>query len=87
MSYFHWIVGGILALIWLSRLLDAALGMPKVADISLPVWSPKPDEPEPRVSIIVPARNEEEHIEQSLVQLLKLGYENYEVIAVNDLPT
>jgi len=87
MSYFHWIAGGILALIWLSRLLDAALGMGKVADISLPVWNPKPDVPQPRVSIIVPARNEQEHIEQSLLQLLKLDYENCEVIAVNDRST
>lgn len=84
MNYFHWIAGSLLALIWLSRLLDAALGMRKVPDISLPKWDPKPNSPKPRVSIIVPARNEEEHIEQSLAHLLKLDYDNYEVIAVND---
>ena len=86
MSYFHWIVGGILVLVWFSRLLDAALGMPKVADISLPEWDPEPAAPKgnPRVSIIVPARNEEEHIEQTLVRLLKIDYDNYEVIAVDD---
>jgi glycosyltransferase involved in cell wall biosynthesis len=39
------------------------------------------------VSIIVPARNEEEDIEQSLTRLLELDYENYEVIAVNDRST
>lgn len=87
MNYFHWIAGSILGLIWLSRLLDAAWGMRKVADISLPAWTPIPDGPQPRVSIIVPARNEEEHIEQSLVQLLSLDYDNYEVIAVNDRST
>jgi cellulose synthase/poly-beta-1,6-N-acetylglucosamine synthase-like glycosyltransferase len=84
MNYFHWIAGLLLALIWLSRLLDAAFGMRKVADISLPEWDPKPNGPKPRVSIIVPARNEELHIEQSLLQLLQLDYPNYEVIAVND---
>jgi cellulose synthase/poly-beta-1,6-N-acetylglucosamine synthase-like glycosyltransferase len=87
MSYFYWIAGTILALAWLSRLLDAAWGMPKVDDISRPEWNPKPDNPEPRVSIIVPARNEEEHIEATLLRLLALDYENYEVIAVNDRST
>jgi glycosyltransferase involved in cell wall biosynthesis len=61
--------------------------MPKVADISRPDWEPKPGNPRPRVSIIVPARNEQEHIEQTLVRLLALDYENYEVIAVNDRST
>ena len=89
MSYFHWIVGGILVLVWFSRLLDAALGMPKVADISLPEWDPEPAAPKgnPRVSIIVPARNEEEHIVQTLTQLMRINYDNYEVIAVNDRST
>ena len=41
----------------------------------------------PRVSIIVPARNEEETIEQALQTLLALDYDNYEVIAVNDRST
>jgi len=88
-SVFHWIAGGILALAWFSRLLDAALGMPKVADISLPQWDRKPATPKgnPRVSIIVPARNEEEHIGPALTTLLKLDYDNYEVIAVDDRST
>ena len=87
MTYFHWIAGSILALAWLSRLLDAALGMPKVADISRPEWDLEPGNPEPRVSIIVPARNEEEHVEQALLRLLALDYKNCEVIAVNDRST
>jgi cellulose synthase/poly-beta-1,6-N-acetylglucosamine synthase-like glycosyltransferase len=68
---------------------DAALGMPKVADISRPEWNRKPATPDgnPRVSIIVPARNEEEHIELALTTLLKLDYDNYEVIAVDDRST
>src|SRR6202790_3974050 len=88
-AIFHWIAGSILALVWFSRLLDAALGMPKVADISRPEWDRKPATPSgnPRVSIIVPARNEEEHIGPALATLLKLDYDNYEVIAVNDRST
>ena len=86
MSYFHWIAGSILALAWLSRVIDAALGMPKVANIARPEWNRKP-KGNPRVSIIVPARNEEDHIGPALAQLLKLDYANYEVIAVNDRST
>jgi glycosyltransferase involved in cell wall biosynthesis len=89
MSYFHWIAGTILALAWFSRIVDAALGMPSVADVSLPEWDRNPvsGAGNPRVSIIVPARNEEETIEQALHTLLALDYDNYEVIAVNDRST
>ncbi len=85
----HWILGSILALVWFSRLLDAALGMPKVADISRPEWNRRAATPggNPRVSIIVPARNEEEHIGAALTTLLNLDYDNYEVIAVDDRST
>lgn len=86
---FHWIAGSILALAWFSRIVDAALGMPKVADIARPEWDRVPATPQgdPRVSIIVPARNEGEHIRGTLVRLLALDYSNYEIIAVNDRST
>lgn len=89
MHYFHWIAGTILALAWVSRIIDAALGMPSVADISKPEWNrfANSASKNPRVSIIVPARNEEADIELSLTRLLELDYDNYEVIAVNDRST
>jgi len=89
MHYFHWIAGTILALAWFSRIVDAALGMPSVADVSKPEWDRDAvvAGDSPRVSIIVPARNEEEDIESSLRALLALDYDNYEVIAVNDRST
>ena len=85
----YWIAGGILALAWFSRIVEAALGMPHVANIARPEWDRRPGTTngEPRVSIIVPARNEEESIRQTLVQLLALDYSNYEIIAVNDRST
>src|SRR5208283_896827 len=85
----HWIAGGILALAWFSRILDAAFGFPSIADITRPEWDRRPatSNGDPRVSIIVPARNEEEHIRETLVQLLGLDYSNYEIIAVNDRST
>src|SRR5579863_7217009 len=89
MTDFWWVAGTILALAWFSRIVDAALGMPSVADVSRPEWDRNPvsSSGNPRVSIIVPARNEEQAIEQALNSLLALDYDNYEVIAVNDRST
>jgi glycosyltransferase involved in cell wall biosynthesis len=86
MIWIHWIAGSILALAWFSRIVDAALGMPKIADIAHPEWNRRPSN-NPRVSIIVPACDEQADIEQTLTQLLALDYDNYEVIAVNDRST
>jgi cellulose synthase/poly-beta-1,6-N-acetylglucosamine synthase-like glycosyltransferase len=86
MNYLWWIAGCILGLAWLSRIVDAALGVPKIPDVARPEWDRQPAD-HPRVSIIVPARNEEENIEEPLTRLLSLDYENYEVIAVNDRST
>ncbi|MFY9647722.1 MAG: glycosyltransferase family 2 protein [Terriglobales bacterium] len=85
----NWIAGGILALAWFSRIVEAALGMPRLADISRPEWDQRPATPngEPRVSVIVPARNEEADIRETLTKLLALDYSNYEIIAVNDRST
>jgi glycosyltransferase involved in cell wall biosynthesis len=84
-----WIAGIILALAWFSRIVEATLGMPNVADIAKPQWDRKPttENAQPRVSIIVPARNEAEHIRETLVNLLALDYSDYEIIAVNDRST
>jgi glycosyltransferase involved in cell wall biosynthesis len=89
MHYFYWIAGSILALAWFSRIIDAAIGMPSVADVSTSEWNRNPVSPSgnPRVSIIVPARNEERDIEACLTRLLELDYDNYEVIAVDDRST
>jgi glycosyltransferase involved in cell wall biosynthesis len=89
MPYLYWIAGIILALAWASRIVDAALGMPSVADVSRPEWNRNPVSASgnPLVSVIVPARNEEDTIEQGLRSLLSLDYGNYEVIAVNDRST
>src|SRR5215471_7535987 len=87
MHFILWAAGIILALAWFTRVTQAALGAPKIADIARPEWDlPIPPNPR-RVSIIVPARNEAESIGQSLKQLLALDYPNYEVIVVNDRST
>jgi len=83
---FHWILGTFLALAWISRLMAAFRGMPTIANVNSPEWDRKP-ESNPRVSIIVPACNEQATVHAALTTLLNLDYDNYEVIFVNDRST
>ncbi|MBO0910899.1 MAG: glycosyltransferase [Acidobacteria bacterium] len=89
MSYFHWILGTLLALTWFSRVMDAMLGMRTLVNISRPEWDRQPSTPRgnPRVTIIAPARNEEKSVGEALTRLLALDYSNYEVIAIDDRST
>lgn len=82
-----WSFSVFLGVVWLSRLLAAGLNMHKIADISRPAYDMTPLDASgsvPHVSIVVPARNEAEHIEAALLSLLELDYPEYEVIAVDD---
>jgi cellulose synthase/poly-beta-1,6-N-acetylglucosamine synthase-like glycosyltransferase len=71
-------------MLWVWRIADAALGMPSIADIATPAWDRLAPADAPRVSIVVPARDEENEIEPALRSLMQLDWPNYEVIAVND---
>lgn len=75
-----------MAAVWLWHTIAAVLGMPKVPDISGPEWvtSALEDERLPRVSIIVPARNEEAMIGDAVRSLLAIDYPNFEVLAIDD---
>ena len=84
MIYFHWIAGTLLALIWLSRVVDAVRGVPTIADIARPEWDRTPEATGNRLAVVVPACNEEDSIEQALRRLIALDYPHYQVIAVND---
>jgi glycosyltransferase involved in cell wall biosynthesis len=84
MIYFHWIAGTLLALIWLSRVVDAVRGVPTIADIARPEWDRTPEATGNRLAVVVPACNEDDSIEQALRRLIALDYPNYQVIAVND---
>jgi glycosyltransferase involved in cell wall biosynthesis len=86
-NVFHWIAGWILGLVWLSRVIDAGLGVRKIPDISLPEWDREPAVPHPSVAIIVPARNEEESIEQAMLRLEALDYDNYQIVVIDDRST
>src|SRR5213080_3958597 len=86
MLLFFWVSGLLLAGIWLWLLANVIFGMPKVVDISQPGWDAT-TAVLPRLSVIVPARNEAEHIRGCLTSLLSLDYPSLEVIAVNDRST
>jgi len=85
MHLFAWILGVLLGAVWLHRLVDAALGMPSIADIADARW----DAPGGggSVTVVVPARNEQEHIEATLRSLLALQYRDRQIVAVDDRST
>jgi hypothetical protein len=71
----------LLAIIQLGLALRVRASVPLLsADVAVPgVW--------PRMSIIVPARNEASGIERALSSKLACGYENLEIVVVNDRST
>src|SRR4051812_27154540 len=82
-----WWAGGILlAVIWGGRALEALFRMPSIPDIAQPEWGERLADP-PMVSVIVPARNEEEAIERCLRSLVAQTHPHLEIIAINDRST
>jgi glycosyltransferase involved in cell wall biosynthesis len=67
--------------------MDAGFGVRTIPDISAPEWDRRPASPSPSVAVIVPARNEEESIEQALLRLEALDYDNYQIIGIDDRST
>ncbi len=85
-----WFLSVFLGIAWLSRVFAAGLNMRKIPDITQADFDVVPVDATgvvPRVSIIVPACNEAEHIELALQSLLQLDYPDYEVIAIDDRST
>lgn len=81
-----WILGCVLAAAWCSRLYDSISGMKHMPDLAEPQWDGAP-EMHSRVSLIVPALNEQQHVEEALTSLTRFDYPNYEIIAINDRST
>jgi glycosyltransferase involved in cell wall biosynthesis len=86
------IVAWLLAAVWVVHMLQAARGMPKITDITGPAFDVTPEQilscqterHSPKVTIVVPARNEALTIEPALRSLRRLDYSNYQLIVVND---
>src|SRR5262249_47442418 len=81
MLLFWWITGCIVAGVWCWRLIEAALGFAEIADLNQSEWD---QDPVCRVTVVVPAKDEAESVENCLRSLLALNFRNYEVVAVND---
>ena len=85
-----WFAAGILlGADWLRRSLRTAFGMDKLADVASPEWDrlPGSEEPQPRIAVVVPARNEGGSIERCLLSLLHQDYPNLRIVAVDDRST
>jgi cellulose synthase/poly-beta-1,6-N-acetylglucosamine synthase-like glycosyltransferase len=87
MIWFFWISGLALAVVWFVGWLQTVTHLSEIIDITRPEWDVPSDAALPSLSIMVPARNEEEEIEPALRSLLALKHPDYEVIAVNDRST
>lgn len=89
MSHIVKIVGEIVlwavALAWLSRAIAAARGLPAIPDLLLAGFDCVP-QGTPTITVIVPARNEEENIAATLSSLLGQDYP-VQIIAVDDRST
>ena len=78
-----WILSSALFLYWLGILVKSARNVrsiPTLADLPVPA---DPSEL-PKLSVVVPARNEEAAIGACLTSLLAQDYQNIEIIVVND---
>jgi glycosyltransferase involved in cell wall biosynthesis len=69
---------------WLYHTLAAWRGIPQIADLTKPEFTVAIETKLPRVSIIVPARNEAAMIEAAVRSLLAIDYPDYELIVVDD---
>ncbi|HWC16899.1 MAG TPA: glycosyltransferase [Terriglobales bacterium] len=87
MSRWAWLIAGlILGADWLRRSLAAVIGMGKLEDLTLPQWNRPPSlsGTQPRITVVVPARNESAKIEQCLRSLLNQDYTELQICAVDD---
>ena len=82
--WFVTILGWLLFLRWTIKMRQIYLFVKK-RRLSLLTDPSEPAAETPFVSVIVPARDEEQSIEQCLTSLLDMDYPAFEVIALNDL--
>lgn len=79
--------GLVLGFDWLRRSFATVIGMRKLVDVSTPAWDQGVPDTLSKVSVVVPARNEVDSIEQCLRSLLNQDYPNLEICAVDDRST
>jgi glycosyltransferase involved in cell wall biosynthesis len=77
----------VIALAWFARTVAAVRGIPTVPDLLLPGFDVPFGSDAPRITVIVPARNEERDIAATLESLLAQDYPGCNIIAVDDRST
>ncbi len=80
------LIAWLVALIWIQKVIAAAIGLPRVPNLILPEYNLSP-EGNPSLTVIVPARNEAADIAATLHSLLAQDYLNIQIIAVDDRST
>jgi len=73
----------LIALAWLLKVFAAARGLPTIRDLTRDEHNLNPTS-EPRLTVIVPARNEAAHIAATLYSLLEQDYAKLRILAVDD---
>jgi cellulose synthase/poly-beta-1,6-N-acetylglucosamine synthase-like glycosyltransferase len=87
MSWLHLlnlVAGASLGMTWLFFVVAARRGLNSMPELAREEYSAPEGAALPKVSILVPARNEQAMIERSVRSLLAIDFPNYELIVVND---
>jgi GT2 family glycosyltransferase len=77
------VLAWVIALLWVWKAVEAFRGLPRVPNLLLPEFDVWPAG-EPRVTVLVPARDEAEDIAACLMSLLAQDYGNLNIIAIDD---
>jgi glycosyltransferase involved in cell wall biosynthesis len=75
-----------IALVWVLRTYDAIHLLPTLPDLTLPDWDAAP-QGAPRLTVVVPARDEAENISATLDALLQGDYPGLRILVVDDRST
>lgn len=87
MIWLYWITGIVTACLWLVAVAQALMNLSRIANLTEPQWLPGADFKFPSLTIVSPARNEQEALATALGSLAQLDYPDFEVIAINDRST
>jgi glycosyltransferase involved in cell wall biosynthesis len=80
-------VAWLIALAWFARAMEAVRGLPAIPDLLLPEFDVAVGGDAPRITVIVPARNEERDIAATLESLLAQDCPRCSIVAVDDRST
>src|SRR5580692_11566951 len=77
------VLAWVIALLWVWKAVETFRGLPRVPNLLLPEFDVWPAG-EPRVTVVVPARDEADDIAACLMSLVAQDYSNLNIIAIDD---